>query len=98
MLAVRAYSAAGGGYTASLVLKGVTAQDKLNQDETSTAGYQMLDLRMSKELRLAKGQQLTISLLGKNLLAEVARNHTSFVKDEVPLAGRNIGLKVNLSL
>jgi iron complex outermembrane receptor protein len=80
------------------VLKGVLAQDKLNQDETSTAGYQMLDLRMSKELRLAKGQQLTISLLGKNLLAEVARNHTSFVKDEVPLAGRNIGLKVNLSL
>jgi iron complex outermembrane receptor protein len=80
------------------VLKGVLAQDKLNQDETSTAGYQMLDLRMSKELRLAKGQQLTISLFGKNLLDEVARNHTSFVKDEVPLAGRNIGLKVSLSL
>ena len=80
------------------MLKGVLAQDKLNQDETSTAGYQMLDLRMSKELRLAKGQQLTISLFGKNLLVEVARNHTSFVKDEVPLAGRNIGLKVSLSL
>jgi hypothetical protein len=29
---------------------------------------------------------------------EVARNHSSFVKDEVPLAGRNIGLKVNPSL
>jgi len=87
-----------GGYTASLVLKGVMAQDKLNQGETSTAGYQMLDLRMSKEFGLGKGQQLTISLFGKNLLNEVARNHTSFVKDEVPLAGRNIGLKVNLSL
>lgn len=92
-----AYNAPG-GYTASLVLKGVAAQDKLNRGETSTAGYQMLDLRMSKEFSLGKAQQLTISLFGKNLLNEVARNHSSFVKDEVPLAGRNIGLKVNLSL
>ena len=58
------------------MLKGVSTQDKFNQGETSTAGYQMLDLRMSKELRLGKGQQLTISLFGKNLLNEVARNHT----------------------
>ena len=65
---------------------------------TIPSGYQMLDIRMSKEFSLGKAQQLTISLFGKNLLNEVARNHSSFVKDEVPLAGRNIGLKVNLSL
>jgi iron complex outermembrane receptor protein len=39
-----------------------------------------------------------VSLFAKNLLDEVARNHSSFVKDEVPLPGRNLGIKVQLSL
>jgi hypothetical protein len=47
---------------------------------------------------MGKAPQLTIPLLGKNLICVVGGNHTSFVKDEVPPAGRNIGLKVNLSL
>jgi iron complex outermembrane receptor protein len=38
-----------------------------------------------------------LSVFGKNLLDEVARNHSSFVKDEVPLAGRNLGARVSYS-
>ena len=40
---------------------------------------------------------LNLSVFGTNLLDEVARNHTSFVKNEVPLAGKNYGLKFNLA-
>ena len=32
-----------------------------------------------------------------NLLDEVARNHSSYVKSEVPLPGRNYGVKFNLT-
>ena len=41
--------------------------------------------------------ELKVSLFANNLLDEVARNHSSFVKDEVPLPGRNYGLKFNLT-
>jgi len=37
-----------------------------------------------------------VTLFAKNLLDEVARNHSSFVKDQVPLPGRNIGLRFNM--
>ena len=40
---------------------------------------------------------LKVSLFGRNLLDEVARNHASFVKNEVPLPGRNYGIKFRLS-
>ena len=37
----------------------------------------------------------SLSLFANNLLDEVARNHTSFVKNEIPLAGRNYGIRFN---
>jgi len=38
-----------------------------------------------------------LSVFGKNLLDEAARNHSSFVKDEVPMSGRNLGVRVSYS-
>ena len=64
--------------------------------ETSTDGYEMLDMRLTKTFTAGNGS-LDISLFGSNLLDEVARNHTSFVKNEVPLAGRNYGAKFNFN-
>ena len=40
---------------------------------------------------------ITVSFFAKNLMDERARNHTSFVKNQVPLAGRNIGFKFNIT-
>ena len=40
--------------------------------------------------------EMMVTLFAKNLLDEVARNHSSFVKDQVPLPGRNIGLRFNM--
>ena len=40
--------------------------------------------------------ELNISFFATNLLDEIARNHTSFVKDDVPLPGTNYGVNFNL--
>ena len=53
---------------------------------------------MTKAFRMDGAPTLNVSIFGKNLLNEVARNHTSFVKNEVPLPGRNYGLKFNFEI
>jgi iron complex outermembrane receptor protein len=80
-----------------LHLKDVEKQNDVGEGETVTAGYQMLDIRLTKTFDLSGKSKLKVSLFGKNLLDEVARNHASFVKNEVPLPGRNYGIKFNLT-
>tara|TARA_E500000178_G_scaffold355391_1_gene427859 strand:- start:4753 stop:4929 length:177 start_codon:yes stop_codon:yes gene_type:complete len=53
----------------------------------------MLGLRAVKSFQLENGIALRVSVFGNNLLDDVARNHSSFVKQEVPLPGRNYGAK-----
>ena len=57
----------------------------------------MLDARLTKTFDLDGESKLKVSLYGRNLLDEKARNHASFVKDQVPLPGKNVGLKFNLT-
>ena len=73
-------------------LKDVEKQDDVGEGETVTDSYQMLNTRLTKTYIL-DGSELKISVFGSNLLDEVARNHSSFVKNQVPLAGRNYGAK-----
>ena len=80
-----------------LHLKDVEKQNDVGEGETTTAGYQMLDTRLTKTFDLSGKSKLKVSLFGRNLLDEVARNHASFVKNEVPLPGRNYGIKFNLT-
>ena len=75
-----------------LSFKDVDNQDDVGVGETVTAGYEMLDMRITKTIQAGNGS-LNVSVFGSNLLDEVARNHSSFVKNEVPLAGRNYGAK-----
>ena len=39
--------------------------------------------------------EMFLTVFAKNLLDEVARNHSSFVKDQAPLPGRNTGIRFN---
>jgi iron complex outermembrane receptor protein len=78
-------------------LKDVETQNDIGEGETATTGYQMLDARLTKIYDMNGKSKLKVSLFGKNLLDEVARNHASFVKNEVPLPGRNYGIKFNLT-
>ena len=80
-----------------LDLKDVAKQKDFGEGESATDAYQMLDTRVTKTFNLNGSSNLKVTLFGKNLLDEVARNHSSFVKNEVPLPGRNYGIKFNLT-
>ena len=94
------YSVSYNGATigAELRFKDVEEQTRVATGGTATDGYQMLDFSMTKAFRMDGAPTLNVSIFGKNLLNEVARNHTSFVKNEVPLPGRNYGLKFNFEI
>ena len=85
------------GLTFTLILKDVSAQNDTAENETATSGFQMLNLNLSKTIETSPGSELVLSVFGKNLLDEAARNHSSFVKDEVPMSGRNLGVRVSYS-
>jgi len=80
-----------------LHLKDVEKQNDFGEGESATEGYEMLDSRLTKTFSPGGKTVLKVSIFGNNLLDEVARNHSSFVKDEVPLPGRNYGVKFNLT-
>jgi len=80
----------------NLSLKDVKQQNDLALNETLTKGYKMLDIRYSHKLISESGREVFASVFGHNLLNEVARNHSSFVKNEVPLAGKNIGVSFSV--
>jgi iron complex outermembrane receptor protein len=68
---------------ARLELQQVFEQNRTAEYETSTDGYTMLNLYLSKEI----GENVELFLRGTNLLSEKARNHVSFIKDVAPLPG-----------
>ena len=80
-----------------LVLKDVEKQNDISAEETVTYGYQMLNAKLMKSFDLGNQGKITVSFFGNNLLDEAARNHSSFVKNQVPLPGRNYGLRFNLT-
>jgi iron complex outermembrane recepter protein len=81
-----------------LGLKDVSSQRDTGVNETVTSGFNMLDFNATKTFDLGKQRTATLSFFAKNLLDEVARNHVSFVKSEVPLPGRNLGLRLQVTL
>jgi iron complex outermembrane receptor protein len=82
-----------GSLGASLVLKDIEAQTDIAANEEMTAGYTMLNMNITNVFTLSNDIDLTVSVFGRNLMDEIARNHSSFVKEEVPLPGRSYGLK-----
>lgn len=79
-----------------LQFKDVADQTDVAEDEEMTEGFNMLDLKLVKTFGIKGADNLSVSLFVNNLLNEVARNHSSFVKEEVPLPGRNLGVKFRL--
>ena len=64
-------------------------QDKIASIETPTAGYTMINADFNWTVTTPGGAAFEIFVIGRNLADEEARKHTSFVKDTVPLPGRN---------
>ena len=78
-----------------LNFKDVEKQNDIGVNEITTSGYQMFNANLTKSINLGNEGELTLTFFGSNLLDESARNHSSFVKSQVPLPGRNYGLKFN---
>lgn len=63
--------------------------------ETSTDGYTLVNA--SVDYRLSDQQDWTVYVRANNLFDEEARVHTSFLKDQAPLPGRNLTLGTRFS-
>ena len=78
-------------------VKDVQREDDLGILETATEGFTMLDLYIRRSIDIGDKEELVMSIFCRYQLDEKARSQTSFVKDEVPLAGRNFGIKFNFN-
>jgi len=70
-------------------------QDKVAAEETPTAGYTMVDAHLAYHVD-AGATAWEVFLDGNNLTNQDARVHTSFLKDDVMLPGRNASFGVRL--
>jgi iron complex outermembrane recepter protein len=68
------------------------SQDRIASYETTTPGYDMLNLTLAYRLELTARQSAEFYLRATNLLNETAYVHTSFVKYQSPLRGRSMAL------
>lgn len=68
-------------------------QDRLAPFETVTDGYRFLNASLAFRPGGPDGAW-TLRLDGRNLTDELGRVHSSFLKDELPLPGRNVRLTV----
>ncbi|MGR8950219.1 MAG: TonB-dependent receptor [Gammaproteobacteria bacterium] len=74
----------------------VTEQDDVARLETDTEAYTMVNVYAAYRIHDTENYALSIFARGSNLANEMARRHTSFVKDFAPLAGRSGTLGMRL--
>lgn len=74
----------------------VTEQDDTAPAETATEAYTLVDADVAYEF-IGNRLEWSVFLQGRNLGDELARAHTSFLKDQAPLPGRNFiaGVRLN---
>ena len=83
--------------TYDIKIMDVQKEDDIGFNESVTDGYTMVDFDIRRSIAIGSDEELVLSVFGRNLMDEKARNHTSYVKNEVPLAGRNFGIKLNFN-
>ena len=82
--------------SAKLLVKDVERQSSVAPGESTTDGFTLVNADLSWSYGFNDSTRLTLTAFARNLTDEVARNHASFVKDQVPLPGRNLGVRVRL--
>lgn len=88
------YNWESGPLSADLEYYHTFSQGRIAAYETKTDGYEMLGASIGYRLDLSSGRMLELYARGSNLTNELAYVHTSFVKDQSPLRGRNVVLGV----
>lgn len=84
-----------GSLSAQLEASQVMRQDNIADYETETGDYTLLGAGLSWTGQVGESD-LLLYLRGNNLLNEKARQHSSFIKDEVLLPGRNLTVGARL--
>lgn len=85
-----------GPWQGTVEVRRAEEQDRVSARETPTDSHTLLNA--SASYRLFAGDTVTdLVLRGTNLTDEVARNHVSFLKDDVPMPGRDVSLLVRVA-
>ena len=71
-------------------------QKDTGPEEAATGDYLQVNADFSRSFQLDHGRSLKVFLRAENLLDQAIRNHTSYLKDEAPLAGRNLTVGARL--
>lgn len=83
-------------WTASIEGQRVSRQDRTAEFETSTPGYTFLNVTLGYKFQWRRTYNF-VYLKGTNLTDEEARDHLSFLKEVLPLAGRGVTLGVRMT-
>ena len=73
------------------------SQGDMSSIETKTNSHVDLDIGYSKKIIFDSQKDIIIDIYGNNILNNTIRNHSSFVKDNVPMPGANFGLDISLN-
>jgi iron complex outermembrane receptor protein len=84
------------GWRASVGAVRYLKQDDVAAFEDATPGYTLVDAHVAWHIDTASGREWEVFVDGSNLSNREARPHTSFLKDVVPLPGRNVVLGLRL--
>ena len=84
------------GWRANLGAVRYLEQDDVAAFEDATPGYTLVDAHVAWHIDTASGREWEVFVDGSNLTNREARPHTSFLKDVVPLPGRNLVMGVRL--
>ena len=77
------------------------AQNDIAVNETPTDGYNLLKAELSYTRKIANAQagmprEVTLGIVGNNLLNEDIRNHVSYTKNEVLMPGASVRAFANV--
>ncbi len=79
----------------SLDLIHAESQGDFSSIESKTNSYVNLNIGLSKTLPIRSNQNIVLDIHANNILNKIVRNHESFVKDNVPMPGVNLGMSIS---
>ena len=87
-----------GNWNASASLWRYSAQNNVAANETPTEGYTLVGASLNHRWTLGDGGSLLMFINGSNLTDQLARRHSSPLKDIAPLPGRSVTAGLRLAL
>ena len=81
-------------WDAALGMTRYADQNKVGENEEATDGFSLVNLRLNYYPGMFANQDVSVYFKVENLTDELGFVHSSFIKEDAPLPGRNIGIGV----